>query len=108
LGFKKSNDLFFRDLLAWLSLLPYYHWHLAGLVNLNPDKIYAPIQGIGEEYGSIAPQRHSQQLGQLEQGQDLLPALPSTDKCQQKHIRKRSLITKPITLRKITTSDLYL
>jgi hypothetical protein len=92
------------DLLPWLSLLPYYHWHLAGLANLNPDKIYAPIQGIGEEYGSIAPQRQSQQLGQWEQGQweqgqDLLPALPSTDKFQQKHISKRSLITKPIRLR---------
>lgn len=49
--------------LAWLSPLPCYQWHLACLADLNPDKIYAPVQGIGEEYGSTAPQRHSQPLG---------------------------------------------
>lgn len=45
---------------------------------LNLDKTYEPIQEIGEEYGSIAPRMHCQQLEHLEElQQDLLPVLPS-------------------------------
>lgn len=68
----QSKD-FPRNLLSWLSLMSFHHWHLVGLACLNHDKIYMPAQENGQEYGNTIQQKHCRPLGHWK---DLLFARP--------------------------------